>query len=204
MLVAPEDVPERLAGQVERHRLALERREGDDAVEVALQLADGGLDLSGQEEGDVVVRAPSEAVSAFCRRIATFVSKSGELNVDDEAPLEAALQPVRETGDLARRHVGRKDDLRSLVVERVEGVKELVLGGFLPDDELHVVEKEDVGGPEALTEALHPVEPDPLHHLVHEALGGQVDHALPRLGARGGDARSPASGVSCRDPSRRR
>ena len=55
VLLGAEDVLERLAREVEGDGLALERREGDDAVEVALELADRRLDLAGEEERDVVL-----------------------------------------------------------------------------------------------------------------------------------------------------
>ena len=80
----------------------------------------------------------------------------------------------------------------ALVVQRVERMEELVLRGLLPDDELHVVEEQDVRGPEALPEAFHLVEPHPEDDLVHEVLGGQVDQLFRPAGARGGGARWPA------------
>ena len=45
VLFGAKDVPERLPGEIQRDRLALQRREGDDAVEITFQLADRGLDL---------------------------------------------------------------------------------------------------------------------------------------------------------------
>src|SRR6478672_2576243 len=86
----------------------------------------------------------------------------GRLDVGDQPPLEARAQPLLERRDLARRAVARHDDLPAGLVERVEGVEELLLDSLLVLEELHVVDQQDVVGAVALLE--------PLDALVAEAV----------------------------------
>ena len=80
----------------------------------------------------------------------------GRLDLGDEAPGEAAAQPVLHAGQLGGQLVRRQDDLLVRVVERVEGVKELVLRAVLVRQELDVVDEQDVRrGPVARAEVLH-------------------------------------------------
>ena len=157
----------------------LQRREGDDPVEVPLELTDRGLDLGGEEERDVVIERDLVRVRLLPQD-RDLRLEVRELDVDDEPSLEAALEALREARNLARRDVGREDDLVALVIERVERVEELVLGRLLADDELNVVEQEKICGPETLAHGLHLVEAQAENDLVHEVLGGQVDDLLAR------------------------
>ena len=68
----------------------------------------------------------------------------GRLDVGDEAPLEPAAQPVLEGGDGAGVAVGGQHDLLVGLVERVEGVEELLLEALLALHELDVVDQQDV------------------------------------------------------------
>ena len=81
----------------------------------------------------------------------------GRLDVGDQAPLEARAQPVLERLDVARRAVRAHHDLPACLVERVEGVEELLLDPLLVLEELHVVDQEHVVGAVALLEALDPL-----------------------------------------------
>ena len=95
---------------------------------------------------EVIGTAPS---SAFARRIAMRVSRSGGGQVGDEAPLEPAAQPLLEGEDRLRRPVGGQDDLLAVLVDRVERVEELLLGPLLVRDELDVVDEQQVDPPVA-------------------------------------------------------
>ena len=72
--------------------------------------------------------------------------------VRDEAPLEAAAQPLLEGQDRLRRPVGGQDDLLAVLVDRVERMEELFLGPFLVRDELDVVDEQEVDPPVARPE----------------------------------------------------
>ena len=79
----------------------------------------------------------------------------GRLDVGDEAGLEALAQAVLERAEVAREAVGGQDDLAAEVVQRVEGVEELLLGLGLGREELDVVDEQDVGVAVAALEAVH-------------------------------------------------
>jgi hypothetical protein len=64
--------------------------------------------------------------------------------VGDEAPLEAAAQAFLEGDYQLRRPVAGEDDLLAVLVDRVEGVEELLLGPLLVGDELDVVDEQQV------------------------------------------------------------
>lgn len=66
------------------------------------------------------------------------------LHVGDQAPLEPGSQPVFQGGQLFGRPVGGDDDLLVGVVQRVEGVEELLLDAFLALDELDVIDQQHV------------------------------------------------------------
>src|SRR4029078_1317248 len=57
----------------------------------------------------------------------------------DEAGLEARAEAFLERRESARWPVARQDELAAGLVERVEGVEELLLGLHLGGEELHVV-----------------------------------------------------------------
>ena len=78
----------------------------------------------------------------------------GRLDVGDEAGLEALAQAVLERLQVAAGAVGGEHDLAAAVVERVEGVEELLLGLGLALEELDVVDEQHVDVAEARLEGL--------------------------------------------------
>ena len=101
----------------------------------------------------------------------------GRLDVGDQAPFEPAAQPLLERGDVPRRPVARHDDLRAGLVQRVEGVEELLLDPLLVLEELDVVDQEHVVGAVALLEALDPLVAERVDEVVHEGLARDVADA---------------------------
>ena len=98
----------------------------------------------------------------------------GRLDVGDQPPFEARAQPLLERRDLARRPVARHDDLPAGLVERVEGVEELLLDPLLVLEELHVVDQQHVVGAVALLEPLDALVAEAVDEVVHERLRGDV------------------------------
>ena len=84
------------------------------------------------------------SASAFFLQNRDLGLEIGRLDVGDQAPLEARAQTLFEPRNLVRRAVAGEDDLLLRVVERVEGVEELVLRAFLAGEELDVVDEQDV------------------------------------------------------------
>ena len=103
------------------------------------------------------------------------------LDVGEKTPLEPRPQALLERRDLARRAIRRDDDLRAALVQRVEGVEELLLDPLLPLDELDVVDEEHVVVPVAPLEPLDPRAPiaDGVDELVHEGLARDVARRQP-------------------------
>ena len=80
----------------------------------------------------------------------------GCLDLGDQPPCEAAAQAILDARELRGELVGGEHDLFVGVVERVEGVKELVLRAVLVRKELDVVDDQHVGRrPVAGAELLH-------------------------------------------------
>ena len=77
--------------------------------------------------------------------------------------------------DLTGRTVGGHDDLLAGLVEGVEGVEELLLGGGLARDEVDIVDEQDVAGAVLVTELGHGLSGHGVDHLVGEVLALDVD-----------------------------
>ena len=163
-------------------RVAGQRRERRDAVEVPFELADVRAHALGDEERDFV-RQVDLLLFRFLAKDRDLRLEVGRLDVGDQSPLEARAEPLFERRDLFRRRVGGEDDLLLRFVERVEGVEELFLRPFLAGEELDVVEQQRVDGAIAIAELLHPVVADRGDQLGDERVGRHVDdlHARVRV-----------------------
>ena len=85
----------------------------------------------------------------------------GSTDVGHEAGLEALAQAILDRCEVAGRAVGGDHQLAARVVERVEGVEELLLGGRLALEELDVVDQEHVHAAKATLERVLAVVPPP-------------------------------------------
>jgi hypothetical protein len=151
-----QDVGQAVLRQIQRDLAPHQTGEGEKPRQRAFQHAHVGGDPV-REELQHAVRDDEAAElaggsippsAAGCRAAARI----GRMQVDDQPALQAALDPVLHVLDLARRAVGRDDDLLVLVDERVEGVEELFLRAVLAGDELHVIDHQHVDRPEQLLE----------------------------------------------------
>ena len=79
------------------------------------------------------------------------------------------------------RTVAADDDLLLRVVQRVEGVEELVLRAFLARHELDVVDEQHVDAAIARSEIEDAIEAHGVDHLVHETLGRDVGQHEPGM-----------------------
>src|SRR6516162_7299319 len=68
-------------------------------------------------------------------------------------------------------------------MERVEGVKKLLLGALAAGQELNVVENQCINPTELLLELSHPFAPNGVYQLIHKGLSRHEQH-LARTGAR--------------------
>ena len=78
----------------------------------------------------------------------------GREDVGHQAGLEALAQALLDCYQLAREAVAGDHELPARVVQRVEGVEELLLGLGLAGQELDVVDQQDVGVAIGVLEAL--------------------------------------------------
>ena len=101
---------------------------------------------------------------------------------------EALAQAVLERLQVAGRAIGGEHDLPAAVVQRVEGVEELLLGLGLALEELDVVEEQDVDVAEAGLEAVGVTVAERVEELVGEGLAG---------GAADGQARAVREQQAC-------
>src|SRR5262249_28744532 len=104
----------------------------------------------------------------------------GRLDVGQEASRQATPQRVLEARKLVGRAVRGDHDLLPTVVERVEGVRELLLRALLVGEELDVIEDQRPDATEALTKVIHLMASERRDHLVHERFGGQTRDARQR------------------------
>ena len=111
--------------------------------------------------------------------MATLVSKSG-LNVGNQAPFKAAAEPLFQTGDFARRLIGRNDDLLARAVQGVERVEKLFLRGIAAGDKLNIVQHQHIDVAETVAKFHVFVVLDGGDQLVGKHFAGQVEHTHVR------------------------
>ena len=100
----------------------------------------------------------------------------GRLQVGHQAPLKPRNQPLLEVLDLAGRTVAGQHDLLVRLVQRIEGVEELLLNPLFAGQELDVVNEQHVGLPVFLAEAGELVVLDAVNVFVGKLLRGKVGH----------------------------
>src|SRR5687767_8254622 len=97
-----------------------------------------------------------------------------KLDVGDHAPLESRNEPGFDARDLAGRAVAGEYDLPSTFVQRIEGVKELLLCCFFALEEMNVVDEQQVELAEPATEVVSRSSLDRHHVFIRELLGTKI------------------------------
>ena len=100
-------------------------------------------------------RASGKLLGLLACEVAQEEKSGGEVggrDRDRQSPLEAVAESLGERGELGRDTVGGEDQLRAVLVQRVEGVEELIGGPGLALEKLDVVDQEHVGAAIALLE----------------------------------------------------
>src|SRR3984885_13778668 len=159
-----------------------ERRVGHQADERAFELANIRFDGAGNILGDFIGNLDAFALRFFLQN-GDFRFEVGQLNIGDQAPLEARAQALFDGGDFLGRAIGRDNDLFLLIVERIERVKELFLGAFAGGNELDVVHHQNVHIAETVAEGGHALEADGGNHFVGKFFGADVGKAHCRVSA---------------------
>lgn len=105
------------------------------------------------------------------------------LDVCNQTPLEAGLQPFLQQIDLLGRSVGGQDDLLVCLVQRVEGVEEFFLCAVLAGDKLDVINEKNVGGAVFVAEFLYAGGLNRVDQLVGEVFALDIDDAVVGMAA---------------------
>ena len=168
------------SGQIDFH--AGERGVGHQADQRAFELANVRFDRAGDVFGDVIRQAHSLAFRLLLQN-GDFGFEIGRLDIGDQAPFETRAQPLLNGGNFLGRAIGGNHDLLLLIVERVEGVEEFLLGALARGDELNVVHHQHVHVAEAVAEGRHALEADRGNHFVGEFFGADVGEAQRRIAA---------------------
>src|SRR6478609_4263609 len=131
--------------------LPVEVAEGRDADQGALELADVRAEVR-RVVLEHVVRHRHPVLDRLLAKDRDAGLEVRRLYVGQQSRLEARAHPVLEARQLARRQVAGDDDLLVRVVQRVEGVEELLLRLQLALGELDVVDEEHVDAAVAVLE----------------------------------------------------
>src|SRR5690625_1548235 len=168
-----ENVRQGAGGTGNRHRTAAHARVDDDPDQGSFKFTDVGGDLAGDVFSHIgrQVEIPELGVLFEDRHPRL---KFRRLDVRDQAPFEAAAQPVFQRGNVFRGPVARQDYLFAGLVQRVERMEEFFLGLFLAGDELHVVNEQQVDGTVAFPERVRVLFPDRVDEVVGEGLSRDV------------------------------
>jgi hypothetical protein len=125
--------------------------------------------------GDVPAVAENAAAEDF-----ELGGEVGGVDAEDHAGDEAAGELLAERVDLLGGAVAGEDDLFAEAFDLVEGVEELLLGGFFIAEEVDIVDDEEVGAAEAAAEEVGFVGFDGFEEFVGELLGGEVEPLFAR------------------------
>ena len=165
-------VAQRLARQLDGDLAVLERRVGEQLDDRSFELADARPHVLGDEADDFFGDRQLEVVELrLLPEDRDAVLEVGQLDVGDHSPLKAADEAGLEAGDFRRRPIAGEDDLAATLVERVEGVEELLLHRLLPLQEVDVVDEKEVGFAKAAAEIGRRAVLDGGDELVGELLG---------------------------------
>src|ERR1035437_6790940 len=99
------------------------------------------------------------------------------LIVLQQSPFETRAQPLQQARYVLGRRIARNYDLFLMIVQLVEGVKELFLRALLVAQQLDIVDQQHVRLAITLVKLLHALRPDARNHVVHEALARRINDA---------------------------
>src|SRR5216684_1877952 len=140
------EIAQSLAGELRRYRRLAHRSECPKTRKASLELA--------HIRGDVL----RDVKRDLGRQWEVF--ECGRRDIGDQTRLEAIAQPLFESRNIARNLIRSQHDLMTLGVERVEGMKEFLLGALAAGQELDIVKNQGVDAAELFLELAHPVAPE--------------------------------------------
>ena len=164
---------QRLRREFERDGFSFRSREGGDAIQRSLQLADALMYLVSYEMKDVL-RYRQLILFRLGLKDGHPRLKVRWLDIGYQPPLEARAQALLKQVDRLRRSVAGEHDLAAAVVQVVKHVEEAFLRLLLASDELYIVDQEHVDAAVLLAEFLGLAFTDGLDEFVGELLGAYV------------------------------
>ena len=148
---------------------------GDQPHQRALQLAHVGAHVAGDKQRHLR-RQHGLLLLGLLLQDGNLGLQVGWLDVHHQPPLKARTQPVFKVRQLLGRTVAGDDDLLIQLMQRVEGVKELLLRALLAAEELDVVDQQHIHRAIAVAKARHLVIAHRVDHVIGELLAGHIAH----------------------------
>ena len=99
-------------------------------------------------------------------------------DIGKQSPFKAGLEPVLQPKHLLGRAVGGKDDLLFQLVQGIEGMEHLLLGGIPAGNELYIVHEKNISPPVLVPELLVPALPDGGDQLVGKGVPLDIDNFI--------------------------
>src|SRR5216683_520043 len=164
------EIAQSLAGELRRYCRLAHRSECSKTRKASLELT--------HVRGDVlrdVKRDLGQQLHIFECRLLLQNGYAGfevrRCDIGDQTGLEAIAQPLFESRNIAWKLIRSQHDLMAVRVQRVESMKEFLLGALAAGQELDVVKYHCVDAAELVLELAHPVASQRADELVHENLG---------------------------------
>src|SRR5690242_4859361 len=169
-VVCANEIAQSLAGKLRRYRRLADRSERRETGEASFEFAHVRRDVLRDVKRDL-----GRQMEVFECRLLLHDRDAGlevrRCDIGDETRLEAIAQALFKSRNIARNLIRSQHDLVALRVERVESMKELLLGALAAGQELDVVKNQGVDAAEFFLELAHPVASQRADELVHENLG---------------------------------
>ena len=159
--------------------VAMQRRMCREPGESTFQLTHVRDQLGRQEQGNLGVE-PNPLQLGLAPKDGDAGLQVRRLEVGDQAPFEAAAQPLLQPGNVLGHLVGVQDDLRTLRMQGVEGVEELLLRTLAARQRVDVVDDEEVHPAQPALELLHPVPAETRDEVADEGIGGEIRNSCFR------------------------
>ena len=119
---------------------------GDDLIEGALQVADIGIHLFGNQINYIIADFHIGDMVVLLFQDGGAREKVGRLDIHNDTCAEAGLEPFFKMCDILGRTVARDHDLLFCLKEGIEKVEKFLLRSFLSREKLHIIQKEQVYG----------------------------------------------------------
>src|SRR6185312_4635491 len=159
-----------------------ERRISQELDYGPFELADARAHVFRDEADDIVWNCGFEIILLrFLLQDRDSVLEIRKLDIGDHAPLKAAYESGLESRYVGGRAIAREDYLAARLIQRVEGVKELLLSALLSLQEVHIVDEKEISFAITAPELVVGPGLDCVDHFVSELFGSNEGDACGRI-----------------------